>query len=871
MKKITHLFLFFVLAVITQQANAQYCTASTLVPKYTGISNVKIGTINNSSGGNDSYTYFSDLSIGLSAGSTYTIAITGYNLQQYASVWIDFDGNGTFESTEKVVNNLYLNFTGLASFRMPNTYSGITTRMRIRTELSYYGLNLPPCGNLFFGETEDYIVNLSAPIVKDTEAPAITAPVAVTVSCGESLLPNNTGKATATDNSTESGEIQISYTDSKIPSVCGGTFTRTWTAKDASNNSISSTQLITINPAALPTMSVPSAVTVSIACGGLPIASTLPFTNGLSGGCLLSGTSFSSTFTVVDNTCGGTYIETWTANDACGRALQSVSRTVTVIQDMGALENLVFFSSEGAVGNTGSSTVTGSIGTSVGAITGFGSPSTLNGTTEFSNAVTTQAKKDLLNLYIHLANIPVTEMNHAPVFGNGETLTAGVYSIAAAGSLVGNLTLEGDTSSIFILKYNGAFSVAAASKVILTNGQKASNVFWIAEGAISVGASSTMKGTLLAHTGAVSLGAGCDLEGRMFSSTGAVTIDSGNAYLPADHSNIPIICVNSSVSSNALLGSAANFAIYTSAGAVSNIGASGIIGDVGSNAGAITGFETSANALINNIYRADAVTAQAKIDLEHAYQELYSKVGMSISPALSGQVLTPGVYSITGAGTLTGTVTLDGQGNPNAEFVIKFGGAFSTEAQSRVRLINGASFSNVYWVAEGAISMGASSFMKGNLISHNAAVSMGARGNLEGRMLSTGGAISFSTGVAYISYLKCVSTVLKAEPGRIAEASVVSKGANTQIKLEVIKLIAYPNPFGKQTTVSFTIPYQEDYAVLAIYDLKGTKIQSLFNGNVNAQTTYEVQFNGQNISAGTYFFRLITSKEVKNFKVIMKD
>jgi hypothetical protein len=100
---------------------------------------------------------------------------------------------------------------------------------------------------------------------------------------------------------------------------------------------------------------------------------------------------------------------------------------------------------------------------------------------------------------------------------------------------------------------------------------------------------------------------------------------------------------------------------------------------------------------------------------------------------------------------------------------------------------------------------------------------------------------------------------------------VVSKGANTQIKLEVIKLIAYPNPFGKQTTVSFTIPYQEDYAVLAIYDLKGTKIQSLFNGNVNAQTTYEVQFNGQNISAGTYFFRLITSKEVKNFKVIMKD
>jgi hypothetical protein len=93
----------------------------------------------------------------------------------------------------------------------------------------------------------------------------------------------------------------------------------------------------------------------------------------------------------------------------------------------------------------------------------------------------------------------------------------------------------------------------------------------------------------------------------------------------------------------------------------------------------------------------------------------------------------------------------------------------------------------------------------------------------------------------------------------------------TELKVNSTEMIAYPNPFGKQTTVRFTLPYQEDHATLDIYDLKGVKIQTLFNGNANAQTTYEVQFNGQNLSAGTYFFRLITAKEVKSFQVVMSN
>jgi hypothetical protein len=565
----------------------------------------------------------------------------------------------------------------------------------------------------------------------------------------------------------------------------------------------------------------------------------------------------------------GTTKVIWTATDAAGNTA-TCEQMVTVHQDMGALESFVIFSSEGAIGNTGVSTVTGDIGTYVGAITGFDSKR--NGSSENANAKTIQAKKEVLNLYIRLSYAPVTTATHAPVFGNGETLSAGVYSIAAAGSLVGDLTLDGknDPNSLFIFKYNGAFSVAAASKIILTNGQKAANIFWIAEGAISIGEASTIKGNLLAHTGAVSLGAKCDLEGRMFSTTGAVTLDSGNAYLPSGPSIIPSIPVTNSLGGDALLGSVAKFAIFTGIGAVSNTGASGIIGDVGSNDGAVTGFESSETTLIDNIYMANEFTAQAKIDLEQAYEKLSNMQGSALAPALSGMTLVPGVYAVPEAGTLTGTITLDGQGDSNAEFVIKFGGAFSTEAQSRVNLINGARFSNVYWVAEGGISMGASSFMKGTLIAHNAAVSMGARGNLEGRMLSNNGAIGFDTAVAYVGCLKCADNAAVTNEKKSTTKSAIGKIADAPNVLESSELMAYPNPFATSTTARFALPYDAANTTLTLYDLKGATIQVLYSKKTKANQQYEVQLTNQNLSKGIYLLKLVTSREDKNFKLIVK-
>jgi hypothetical protein len=55
---------------------------------------------------------------------------------------------------------------------------------------------------------------------------------------------------------------------------------------------------------------------------------------------------------------------------------------------------------------------------------------------------------------------------------------------------------------------------------------------------------------------------------------------------------------------------------------------------------------------------------------------------------------------------INGTLTLDGQGNPNALFIFKINGAFSTGTFSNVVLINSASLCNVYWQVGGQFDLG---------------------------------------------------------------------------------------------------------------------------------------------------------------------
>ncbi|MCX6286709.1 MAG: ice-binding family protein [Bacteroidetes bacterium] len=205
------------------------------------------------------------------------------------------------------------------------------------------------------------------------------------------------------------------------------------------------------------------------------------------------------------------------------------------------------------------------------------------------------------------------------------------------------------------------------------------------------------------------------------------------------------------------LGTAAGFVLFSTIGAVSNTGFSHLTGNVGTNSGSSTGFGNVDGVMHDN----DGASAQCAADLLIAYNLLNSAVPTFFPAALlgNGQILNAGVYSISGAASLNSDLTLDAQGDANAVFIFQIQGSFSTAANSKIKLINGALACNVFWKVEGLVSMATGTTMRGTVIANNAAINMNIGDTLEGRALSTTGAVTVDGVLAYTP-IGCGSPVL---------------------------------------------------------------------------------------------------------------
>jgi len=208
------------------------------------------------------------------------------------------------------------------------------------------------------------------------------------------------------------------------------------------------------------------------------------------------------------------------------------------------------------------------------------------------------------------------------------------------------------------------------------------------------------------------------------------------------------------------LGTTSDFVLFSSVGAVSNVGIQYLTlltGHVGANSGPITNFGN----VDGNIYVGGPQSAACAADLTIAYNQLNATVATIFPAALlgNGQTLTPGVHSIAGAATLNLDLTLDGLGNPNAVFIFKIQGPFSTNANSKVKLVNGTQACNVFWKVEGLVDMATGTTMRGTVIANNAAINMAVGDTLEGRALSTNGAVTVTSIFAYTP-IGCGSPVL---------------------------------------------------------------------------------------------------------------
>ena len=140
----------------------------------------------------------------------------------------------------------------------------------------------------------------------------------------------------------------------------------------------------------------------------------------------------------------------------------------------------------------------------------------------------------------------------------------------------------------------------------------------------------------------------------------------------------------------------------------------------------------------------DAATAQCSLDLQAAFNEIQNiPITNTIFAAeLSGGTFTAGVYLINSAVTLTSTLTLDAQNNPDALFIFKVNGAFGAAAAANINLINGASVNNIFWNVDAAVSIGAGAHMKGTFLSLSGAIDLGDGASLDGRALTIAGNVN---------------------------------------------------------------------------------------------------------------------------------
>lgn len=178
---------------------------------------------------------------------------------------------------------------------------------------------------------------------------------------------------------------------------------------------------------------------------------------------------------------------------------------------------------------------------------------------------------------------------------------------------------------------------------------------------------------------------------------------------------------------------------------VTNTEASVLNGDIGVSPGtALTGFGFP--AVVNGAtHENDGVAAQAQSDLTNAYNVA---AGQAVAPAddlsgtdLGNRKLAPGAYRYTSDALLTGALTLDAEGDPNAQFVFLIGSELKTESASSVVLINGASPCNVFWQVGSSADLGTTTAFQGNLMALTS-ISLKKGATVVGRMLARNGQVS---------------------------------------------------------------------------------------------------------------------------------
>ena len=209
------------------------------------------------------------------------------------------------------------------------------------------------------------------------------------------------------------------------------------------------------------------------------------------------------------------------------------------------------------------------------------------------------------------------------------------------------------------------------------------------------------------------------------------------------------VLIGSLLASNAGAQDLASFAVLAGS-TVTNTNVTVIDGNVGvSPGGAITGFPPGIVNAPYSIHASDAVAAAAQSQLTTAYNVLASRQTTAdlTGQDLGGMTLVAGVYNFNTSAQLTGVLTLDAQGDPNAVFVFNIGSTLTTAAASEVLLINGATAGNVFYRVGSSATLLAASIFKGKIIALTSITLVSGASINCGAALARNGAVTLDNNV----------------------------------------------------------------------------------------------------------------------------
>ena len=235
---------------------------------------------------------------------------------------------------------------------------------------------------------------------------------------------------------------------------------------------------------------------------------------------------------------GGSGITAATDNPALQRVATKLNGPAPV--NLGDAGNFVILAKSG-ISTVPQSVVTGNIGVSPiarGGLTGFSETMDVSNTFSRSGQVVGKlfaadysapspsklgvAVLDMQAAYTDAAGRApdYTELGAGNI--GGMTLPPGTYKWSSGVVIPTDVTLNGGPNDVWIFQIAGTVTQASATRVNVTGGAQARNIFWQVADVVALGTTAHMEGIVLAQTG-ITLATGATVNGRLLAQT-AVTL-----------------------------------------------------------------------------------------------------------------------------------------------------------------------------------------------------------------------------------------------------------------------------------------------------------------------------------------------------------